>query len=573
MRPDPTVNGTATLPPARRGLADVVVELGFADAAEVRAASEAARTEHRPLAQVLLAQSAVTEDQLARALAERFGCEYLDLIAAGVDMGAAALLTPAAARRYGALPVGYVDDGVLLLAVVDPASTVAIDEIAMITGLASRVVVVAPAALERQIAALETVNSRVQEAFDEALAEHEEGDELEGLQDLDSPADAPVVKLVNSIIAQAVERGSSDIHFDPEGHEMAVNYRIDGVLVPASRVPRRMVAAVVSRVKIMTNLDIAERRLPQDGRVSLAIDDRVIDLRVVTLPTVDGEAVVMRVLDKSRGPMTLDALGLPATERARLMSAITEPNGAVLVTGPTGSGKTTTLYAALGLLHDGQRSIVTIEDPVEYGIRGVKQIQTNARVGLTFDTGLRSIMRGDPDTVMVGEVRDRETAQMAIEAALTGHLVLTTLHTRDAAGAVTRLTEMGIEPFLVASAVTCVLAQRLVRTLCTDCKHSVRLPPAALRGLGYQGHDDVDAFEGAGCSACVGTGYRGRIGIYEVMPMTDEIRRLTVERQPSEVIGRTAELEGMRRMRDDGLAKVRTGITSVAEVLRVIGAG
>jgi type IV pilus assembly protein PilB len=571
MRPDPSANGAAVLPPARRGLGDVVLELGFAGSAEVRAAAEAARAEHRPLAEVLVASGAVTEDQLARALAERFGCAYLDLIAAGVDMGAASLLTPALARRYGALPVGYVDDGLVLLAVTNPANTVAIDEIAMITGLASRVVVVSPAALERQIAALETVNSRVQEAFDEAIAEHEEGDELEGLEDLDSPADAPVVKLVNSIIAQAVERGASDIHLDPEGHEMAVNYRIDGVLVPASRVPRRMVAAVVSRVKIMTNLDIAERRLPQDGRVSLGIDDRVIDLRIVTLPTVHGEAVVMRVLDKSRGPMTLDALGLSPTERARLLTAIHEPNGAVLVCGPTGSGKTTTLYAALGLLHTGERSIVTIEDPVEYGIRGVKQIQTNTRVGLTFDTGLRSIMRGDPDTVMVGEVRDRETAQMAIEAALTGHLVLTTLHTRDAAGAVVRLTEMGIEPFLVASAVTCVLAQRLVRTLCPDCKHAVRLSPTALRGLGYEGHDDVDAFEGAGCSACIGTGYRGRIGIYEVMPITDEIRRLTVERQPSEAVGAAAVAEGMRRMRDDGFEKIRTGVTSVAEVLRVIG--
>jgi type IV pilus assembly protein PilB len=557
--------------PLARGLVDVVVELGFAAPEEARAAAETARSERRPLGQVLVSSGVVTEDQLARALAARHGCEYLDLIAAGVDMSAASLLSPPVARRYGALPVGYVEDGVLLLAVLDPANTVAIDEIATITGLSSRVVVVAPAALERQIAALETVNSRVQEAFDEALAEHEEADELDGIEDLDSPADAPVVKLVNSIIAQAVERGASDIHLDPEGHEMAINYRIDGVLVPASRVPRRMVAAVVSRVKIMTSLNIAERRLPQDGRVSLAIDDRVIDLRVVTLPTVDGEAVVMRVLDKSRGPMTLDALGLPPMERERLLAAIGEPNGAVLVTGPTGSGKTTTLYAALGLLHDGQRSIVTIEDPVEYGIRGVKQIQTNARVGLTFDTGLRSIMRGDPDTVMVGEVRDRETAQMAIEAALTGHMVLTTLHTRDAAGAVVRLTEMGIEPFLVASAVTCVLAQRLVRTLCPDCKRSVRLPPAALRGLGYEGHDDVDAFEGAGCSACVGTGFRGRIGIYEVMPMSDEIRRLTVERSPSEIVGAAAEAEGMRRMRDDGLAKVRAGVTSVAEVLRVIG--
>jgi type IV pilus assembly protein PilB len=454
---------------------------------------------------------------------------------------------------------------------VDPANTVAIDEIATITGLASRVVVAAPTALERQIVSLETVDSRVHEAFEDELSEDEEGSELEGLQDLDSPTDAPVVKLLNSIIAQAVERGASDIHLNPEAQEMTVSYRIDGVLAPATRVPRRMVAAVVSRVKIMTSLDIAERRLPQDGRVSLAIDERVVDLRVVTLPTVDGEAVVMRVLDKSRGPMTLDALGLPERESERLMSAISAPNGAVLVTGPTGSGKTTTLYAALGLLHDGKHSIVTIEDPVEYGIRGVKQIQTNARAGLTFDTGLRSIMRGDPDIVMVGEVRDRETAQMAIEAALTGHLVMTTLHTRDAAGAVVRLTEMGIEPFLVASAVTCVLAQRLVRCLCPDCKVPVRLTPASLRSFGYEGHDDVDAFEPGGCSACGGSGYRGRIGIYEVMPMTDEIRRLTVERQPSEIVAAAAVAEGMRRMRDDGLAKVSAGLTSVAEVLRVLG--
>jgi type IV pilus assembly protein PilB len=566
MRPE-----SVAVNPARRGLGEVIVDLGFATPAEVSSAAETARTDRQPLAQVLVSSGVVTEDQLAQALAERHGAEYLDLLTTNIDMSAASLLSPQVARRYGALPVGYVEDGMLLLAMVDPANSVVIDEIATITGLTSRIVVVAPSALERQIAALETVESRVHAAFEDELDEPDEGSELEGLQDLDSPTDAPVVKLVNSIIAQGVERGASDIHLDPEGQEMAVHYRIDGVLSPATRVPRRMVAAVVSRVKIMTNLDIAERRLPQDGRVSLAIDERVIDLRVVTLPTVDGEAVVMRVLDKSRGPMTLDALGIPQQERERLLAAINAPNGAVLVTGPTGSGKTTTLYAALGLLHDGQRSIVTIEDPVEYGIRGVKQIQTNARAGLTFDTGLRSIMRGDPDIVMVGEVRDRQTAQMAIEAALTGHLVLTTLHTRDAAGAIVRLTEMGIEPFLVASAATCVLAQRLVRSLCNDCKRPVRLPPTSLRSFGYEGHDDVDAFEPGGCSACGGSGYRGRIGIYEVMPITDEIRRLTVERAPSEIIGAAAAAEGMRRMRDDGLAKVRAGITSVSEVMRVIG--
>jgi type IV pilus assembly protein PilB len=377
---------------------------------------------------------------------------------------------------------------------------------------------------------------------------------------------APVIKLVRSIVAQAVQQGASDIHVNPEEGDSHVMFRVDGVLTPAATVKRKMAAAVVSRIKIMSDLDIAERRVPQDGRFALTVDGRRVDIRVVTLPLVNGEAVVMRILDKGVSVEDLDSLGMRPEEQARFSAAIGRPNGAVLVTGPTGSGKSTTLYTALTALNDGERSILTIEDPVEQRIAGIKQMQIAPKAGVTFEVGLRSMLRGDPDVIMVGEIRDRQTAHIAVEAALTGHLVLTTLHTRDAPAALGRLIDMGIEPFLVSSAVDCIGAQRLVRTLCTHCKRPQKVAESVLAEHGLAG---AEPYEAVGCSRCSGSGYRGRVGIYEVMKVSEEIRALILRRAPVDDMLAVAEAEGMRRLRDDGLEKVREGITSIAEIERM----
>ena len=383
---------------------------------------------------------------------------------------------------------------------------------------------------------------------------------------------APVVKLVHSIIADAVERGASDIHFEPSGKDIRVRFRVDGVAFDTTTVPRKLAAGLVSRIKIMAELDIAERRLPQDGRIRLTVDGRHIDLRVATLPVVGGESVVMRVLDKERVILHLDGLGMAEDDRARVRQAIGKVHGAVLTTGPTGSGKTTTLYAALSEVNAPERTLITIEDPVEYELRGVKQVQVNSKTGLTFAAGLRSMVRCDPDVLMVGEIRDRETAQIAVESALTGHLVLSTLHTNDASMAAVRLTEIGIEPFLIASGLECVIAQRLARRLCEECRRPVTVPATELTGLGFAADGPgLEAYEPAGCMRCGETGYRGRIGIYEVMVLTDEIRALILRKASSDEITAAAVDAGMRRLRDDGLDKVRAGITSIPEVLRVIG--
>jgi type IV pilus assembly protein PilB len=379
------------------------------------------------------------------------------------------------------------------------------------------------------------------------------------------------VKLTHSIIADAVERGASDIHLEPQRENMRVRYRVDGVTLDSTTVPKNLAAGLVSRIKIMAELDIAERRIPQDGRVGLIVDGRYVDLRVATLPVVRGESVVMRILDKGNVVMDLDRLGMQTTERAPLEQALGKLSGAVLVTGPTGAGKTTTLYAALNQVNTPDRTLITIEDPVEYELEGVKQVQVNSKTGLTFAAGLRSMIRSDPDVLMVGEIRDAETAQIAVESALTGHLVLSTLHTNDAPMTIARLIEMGIEPFLVASALSCVVAQRLARRLCPDCRVPVNVAAAELEQAGFPATDDFQAYEAAGCMRCGGTGYRGRVGIYEVMTLSDEIRALILRKASGDEIAAAATRAGLRRMREDGLEKVRQGVTSLPEVLRALG--
>jgi type IV pilus assembly protein PilB len=574
---DPHWNGIT--PPRSRGvtsrfLTDVMVELGMVDRERVARAEQEARSQGIPPERVLLEEGAITSVQLSQAIAERYGLDHLDLGVMTVDMAAANLISTASAKRYGAVPVAYVDERTLLLAMSDPANVLAIDDISLLTHFDVRPAVVS----EEDLAGLIAQMNRFEEAVKEAVAEEEDSAPVEVVDLRESADDAPVIKLVHSIIAQAAERGASDIHFEPQadeqgrpGRELRVRMRVDGVLIDFTSVPRRMIGGVVSRIKIMSDLDIAEHRLPQDGRVSLSVEGRQVDVRVVTMPSVQGESVVLRVLDKQGIRFELEKLGMQEHELERFRRALHRSHGSVLVTGPTGSGKSTTLYAALAELNTPDKNIITIEDPVEYQMPGVTQVQVNPKAGLTFATGLRSMMRADPDILMVGEIRDRETAQIAIEGALTGHTVLSTLHTNDAPSAMTRLIEMGIEPFLVASAVECVVAQRLCRMLCSHCKSRALIPAQILNEYGYRSQFDIEAYEPVGCGRCGGSGYRGRIGLYEVMMMSEEIRSLTLTRGSADQLTAVAISEGMRRLREDGLEKVKAGLTSMAEVARVTG--
>ncbi len=552
-------------------MTDVIVELGLVDRARVEQAISTARTTSTTPEAVLLESTALTQTALSRAIAERYGLDHLDLTAFNVDMTAANLINSSAAKRYEAVPVGYVGERGLVVAMADPANVLAVDDIALMTGFEVRAAV----ASREDIAGLISRLTRLDDVVANASIESEEADGGQAeIVDLRESADeAPVIKLVNQIIAQAVDQGASDIHLSPDGTQLRVRFRIDGVLAETATVPRRMVNGVISRVKIMSDLDIAEKRLPQDGRVGLHIEGRHVDLRVVTLPSVHGEGAVMRILDKASVVMELEKLGMLDAERTRFQRAFQQAYGAVLVTGPTGSGKSTSLYAALGELNTPDKNIITIEDPVEYQLSGITQVQVNPRAGLTFANGLRSMMRADPDVIMVGEIRDREAAQIAIEAALTGHLVLSTLHTNDAPTAITRLSEMGIESFLVASAIDCVVAQRLARTLCQHCKRRTILGAEMLRDNGFPARHDVEAYEPVGCGRCGNSGYKGRIGLYEVMTITEDIRKLTIARASADEISDAAVHAGMRRLREDGLEKIRLGRTSLAEVARVTGTG
>ena len=564
-------------PPSRRGgaprpLTEVIVDLGLCSRERVLEAIEIAAASGTTPDRVLLDRGAVSPEGIAVALAERHGLDYVDLSVFNVDMAAAHLVTAAVAKRHDALPIASAGERGLIVAMSDPSNIHAVDDIAILTGFQIRVVVTTSEDIANVIARLARVGDVVQEGdHDDGLARGSEEAEVVELHD--SADDAPIVRLVHQLVGQAVEQGASDLHLTPDGEELRVRFRVDGVLRDVATVPRRMAAGVISRMKIMAELDIAERRVPQDGRVGLTVDGHRVDLRVVSVPTVRGEGIVMRILDKEAVVMDLVELGMGDVELTRFQRAYTQSHGAVLVTGPTGSGKSTTLYAALGTVNTPEHHIITIEDPVEYQIDGITQIQVNARAGLHFATGLRAIVRADPDVIMVGEIRDRETAQIAIEAALTGHLVLSTLHTNDAATSITRLIEMGIEPFLVSSALDCVVAQRLVRVLCPHCKRRVILPMATLREYGYAAAFDVEGYEPVGCKHCGGQGYRGRTGIYEVMTLSPEIRALALERRSADEILEMAVVQGMRRLKDDGLEKVKHGRTSMAEIARVVNAG
>ena len=528
------------------------------------------------LAQALVEEGVASGDGIARTLAARYQLPLVDLATAGVDPHAAKAVQLHVLERVAAIPYAIEGD-ILRVAVADPGNVNGIDELRIATRLTVVLAVATRDDVEAEIRRLvrtsEAFGARA--ALDEEQAQFDE-DEADDLEVDDGVSDAPLVRLVNSVIFQAAEDGASDIHWEPQEDSLVVRLRIDGVLHEVQRIPKRLAAGVTTRLKVLAKLDIAERRKPQDGRIALnaAAAGRLMDIRVAVLPTVEGESIVMRLVDKSKKVPTLLELGLSDDMQAKLTDIFMRPTGALLVTGPTGSGKSTTLYAGLTQVNRPEINIITVEDPVEFRLPGVNQVQINVRAGLTFAASLRSILRSDPDVVMVGEIRDGETAKMAIEAALTGHLVLSTLHTNDAPGALTRLNEMGVEPFLTGSAVTAVLAQRLARKLCTHCcemytpsideliKAKVSPDVAAMT-------DGMVLYRKRGCPRCNQSGYRGRIGIFQLMTMNEELETLAAQKASREDIERAAMSQGMRTLWDDGLAKVAAGLTSVEELARV----
>jgi type II secretory ATPase GspE/PulE/Tfp pilus assembly ATPase PilB-like protein len=560
-----------------RGLGQVLIEMGAISRTMLEAALQRQREEGGRLGEILVAQGSLPSELLGDGLAKRLGVPRARLTGA-IDPAVLNLLDERSRRRYRVVPLAVEASGALVLAMADPTDVLALDDLRMLVGRDVR-----PAlALESELETFLNTGSVHEDNFLSGLVREAApvgaGERLDAGSDLAaiSGETAPVVRMVGSVVARAVEEGASDIHLEPQPEEMLVRYRIDGVLRTVAAIPAALSREVVSRIKVMGDMDIAERRVPQDGRVSLTAAGHRLDLRVVTVPTVHGEGVVIRILDTSNAMRKLSELGFAADTLQRFTSCYRRPYGAVLVSGPTGSGKSTTLYGALHNLNTGDRKIITVEDPVEYRLAGINQVQVNSKAGLTFATGLRALLRSDPDVLMIGEVRDGETAQIMMQAALTGHMVLATIHTNDAASALTRLTEMGVEPFLSASAVLGVLAQRLARRLCVDCRRAVKVPADTLRefagtatlpkGIG----ESAKIYQSVGCSACRQTGYRGRLGIYEMLTMSEEIERLTAASAPSSEMRRQARREGMRTMREDGVMKVLAGETTLNELARTV---
>ena len=529
------------------------------------------------LATALVEEGVASSEGIARMLAARHRLPLVDLALTPVDPDAAKLVALHVLERVAAIPYAFEGETVRV-AIADPGNLHGIDELRLATrhplelGVASKDDILA--AIRKLVRASEAHARTAADLEDEAYDEPE--DDETDLEAEDGVSDVPLVRLVNSVLFQAAEDGASDVHFEPQEDSLVVRFRIDGVLQEMQRIPKRMMAGVTTRLKVLAKLDIAERRKPQDGRISLnaAAAGRMLYVRVATLPTVEGESIVMRLLDKSKKPPTLAELGLSEEMRERISDLVLRPTGALLVTGPTGSGKSTTLFACLSQISRPEINIITVEDPVEYRLSGINQVQINARAGMTFAAALRSILRSDPDVVMVGEIRDGETAKISVEAALTGHLVLSTLHTNDAPSALTRLNEMGVEPFLTGAAVTGVLAQRLARKLCSHCCEMYQ--PSVDELIAARVSPDIAAasdgmifYRKRGCPRCNQTGYKGRIGVFQLLAMTEDLATLAAAKASREEIERAALTTGMRTLWDDGIAKVSAGLTSIEELARV----
>ncbi|SFR60693.1 GspE/PulE family protein [Microbacterium azadirachtae] len=552
-----------------RGLGQMLVLTGAARAEDVNAAVSAVG-DGDALPGYLLRRGLVNEVQLAEAVSVATSTPYVDLTAYPLDPEVIALVPGQLCRRYRMIPLRHHRDQ-LTVAMVDPTDIIALDDVASLTDLRVTPVVVTDEALNQ---AFERFLRSDEELTDlsEQIGEASATSNVVFTEQLDDQdADAPVVRFVNLLITQAINDRASDIHIEPGEHRLTVRFRIDGVLHEMQRADRSIQDGVISRLKIMSSIDIAEKRVPQDGRISVLHEGRSVDLRVATLPTVWGEKIVMRILDNSGQVMLMSDLLFSEPNEELFTRAISRPHGMVLVTGPTGSGKSTTLYTALRAVANPRVNVITVEDPVEYRIPDINQIQVNPRAGLTFATALRSILRADPDVVLVGEIRDRETAAISVEAALTGHLVLSTLHTNDAPSALTRLVEIGTEPFLVATALSAVIAQRLARLLCTKCRQPIDHDAAMLKSVGMPAHliKGATVHRAVGCTVCSNTGYRGRVALHEAMEVTDRIEQALVGRATGGELREIALEQGMIPLRDDGWAKVARGITTIEEILRV----
>jgi type IV pilus assembly protein PilB len=555
----------------RSSLGELLIKIGAITKEQLEDALQqqnANKSSKGMLGRTLVELGYCTEDDIARVVALQNDVPYVSLETYKIDDAASSLITPEIARRYSALPIGF-NRARLLVAMMHPRDIIAIDDLRIHTGYDFQPVVCADGEL---MAAIERY-SRTCTSVEQTAEEEVEIEEV--APEVDDASEKPAVHLANTIFNQAVRAGTSDIHIEPQEMSMRVRFRIDGVLHDAMQPPKKLHAPLVSRIKVMANMDIAERRVPQDGRISLKIEEKTIDVRVATLPTAYGEKVTMRLLHRSGRLITLEELGFPLLELEKYRRIVKMPYGFILVTGPTGSGKSTTLYATLSAVNSVEKNIITVEDPIEYRLDGLNQVQVNVRAGLTFANGLRSILRSDPDIVMIGEIRDAETARIAVESALTGHLVFSTIHTNDAAGAITRLGDMGIETFLTASSLAGVVAQRLARVLCPHCKEAYEIkrdellsniPDFPLE----EGEEKLTLYRPKGCFRCSNTGYKGRVGVYELLLVNEEIQRLTLKHASSSEINDAAVVSDMVTLRQDGLRKVKQGITSVEEIMRVI---
>ncbi len=554
----------------KKQMGDVLIEAGFITRKQLSKALETQKGTDKRLGEVLQEMGLISEEDLAEALEYQLGIPRINLKKFVIDSEVIQLISQSLAKRHHAIPIKQ-EGNQLTVAMSDPLDVMAIDDIRIKTGQEVVPVIATKSEIKQAIDQYFGENEVVKEMNSNSNFTSEQGQKAEVDRLREMVDEAPIVKLVNNIITEGVELRASDIHIEPEEEEVRVRYRVDGILHNEMNIPKHTHSALVSRIKIMADLDIAERRLPQDGRVQMTVKDKQIDLRVSTLPTVRGEKVVLRILDKSSLMLDLKKLGFLSEHLASFKKMIEEPHGMILMTGPTGSGKTTTLYSALKALDTAETNIVTVEDPVEYKLAGINQVQVNPKAGLTFANGLRSILRQDPDIMMIGEIRDKETAEIAIHAALTGHLVLTTLHTNQAAGALTRLIDMGVEPFLVASSVIGVVAQRLVRTICQECKmkRDNAQIKNKLKDYLQVNEDDLNIYTGQGCSVCNDTGYRGRTAIHEILEVDKKIKDLVVEEASTSRIDEAARKQEMVSLEKCGMRKVGHGITTLEEAMRV----
>ncbi len=553
----------------RKSLGESLVEQRLITLDQLKVAIVDSEKSGEPLRRTLVKFGMVSEEDIITFFEEQLGIPKVELSRFLIDPKVINLIPEDLARKYLAIPLFRIGD-TLTLAIGDPLNVIALDEIHLKTGCLIEPVVASEADIKQAINQYYGVSGGIEDVIKsidiKKIEVSEEEESIEKLQDI--AEEAPIIRLVNLILMQAIRDSASDIHVEPEEKDLHIRYRIDGILHDIITIPKHLQAAIISRIKIMSDLNIAVKRTPQDGRFQIKLEENQIDLRVSTFPSIHGENVVLRLLSASSIFLGLEQLGFSPQNLEQFKSLIRRPYGIILVTGPTGSGKTTTLYSALETINTPEKNIITIEDPVEYRLPGIRQSQINPKAGLTFATGLRSILRQDPDVIMVGEVRDRETAEIAIQAALTGHLVFSTLHTNDAAGALTRLIDMGAEPFLISSSVIGIVAQRLVRTICPSCKEEWTPGEPILQEIGIESRGRLNLYKGKGCKSCKNTGYKGRIGVFELLIVDDKIRELILSRTSSSIIKKEAEKVGMKTLRADGIDKIISGITTIDEVIR-----